>query len=61
MIVVFLRDAVDSLNVVVPHDDHNYYKACPTIAVSKPDMQNDAIDRTGYFGLHPALQALQPY
>ncbi|SFB29435.1 Uncharacterized conserved protein, DUF1501 family [Collimonas sp. OK607] len=61
MIVVFLRGAVDGLNVVVPHGDHNYYKARPGIAVSRPGTQNGAIDLTGYFGLHPALQALQPY
>ena len=61
MIVVFLRGAVDGLNVVVPHGDHNYYKARPTIAVAKPGMQNGAIDLTGYFGLHPALQPLQPF
>ncbi|MEO6918892.1 MAG: DUF1501 domain-containing protein [Collimonas sp.] len=61
MVVVFLRGAVDGLNVVVPHGDHNYYKARPTIAVSRPGTQNGAIDLTGYFGLHPALQPLQPY
>ena len=61
MIVVFLRGAVDGLNVVVPHGDQHYYQARPTIAVARPGDTNGAIDLTGYFGLHPALQPLKPY
>lgn len=61
MIVVFLRGAVDGLNVVVPHGDRHYYQARPTIAVARPGSDNGAIDLTGYFGLHPALQALKAY
>ncbi|NUU00913.1 DUF1501 domain-containing protein [Herbaspirillum robiniae] len=61
MVVVFLRGAVDGLNVVVPHGDPEYYRARPTIAVARPGQANGAIDLTGYFGLHPALQALMPY
>lgn len=61
MIVVFLRGAVDGLNVVVPHGDHHYYQARPTIAVARPGSTDGAIDLTGYFGLHPALQALKTY
>ena len=36
MVVVFLRGAVDGLNVVVPHGDALYYQARPTIAVARP-------------------------
>ena len=61
MIVVFLRGAVDGLNVVVPHGDHHYYQARPTIAVARPGADNGAIDLTGYFGLHPALQPLKTH
>ncbi|QRX83377.1 DUF1501 domain-containing protein [Glaciimonas sp. PAMC28666] len=61
MIVVFLRGAVDGLNVVVPHGDQHYYQARPTIAVARPGETNGAIDLTGYFGLHPALQPLKAY
>jgi len=61
MIVVFLRGAVDGLNVVVPHGDREYYLARPGIAVARPGMPNGAIDLTGYFGLHPALRSLHPY
>src|SRR5437870_3409894 len=47
MIVVFLRGAVDGLNVVVPHGDRHYYQARPTIAVARPGADNGAIDLTG--------------
>lgn len=61
MVVVFLRGAIDGLNVVVPHGDAEYYRARPTIAVARPGEPNGAIDLTGYFGLHPSLRPLMPY
>lgn len=61
MVVVFLRGAVDGLNVVVPHADREYYQARPGIAVARPGQPNGALDLTGYFGLHPALHPLLPY
>jgi uncharacterized protein (DUF1501 family) len=61
MVVVFLRGAVDGLNVVVPHGDQAYYQARPSIAVARPGQPNGALDLTGYFGLHPALRPLLPY
>src|ERR1700739_176804 len=35
LIVVFLRGAVDGLNVVVPHGESAYYDARPTIAIGR--------------------------
>lgn len=61
LVVVFLRGAVDGLNVVVPHGDPAYYQARPTIAVARPGAPNGAIDLTGYFGMHPAMASLRPY
>lgn len=61
MVVVFLRGAVDGLNVVVPHGDPLYYQARPSIAVARPGQANGVLDLTGYFGLHPSLQPLLPY
>jgi uncharacterized protein (DUF1501 family) len=54
LIVVFLRGAVDGLNVVPPHGDSAYYDARPTIAIG----QSSIIDLDGRFGLHPALSPL---
>lgn len=61
LISIFLRGAMDGLNVVFPYKDDQYYSARPTIAI-KPPSQNDpttAIDLDGYFGLHPALNELR--
>jgi uncharacterized protein (DUF1501 family) len=60
LIVVLLRGAVDGLNVVVPYQDMNYYKARPTIAIAKPGEPAGAIDLDGRFGLNPALSSLMP-
>lgn len=61
LIVVFLRGAVDGLNVVVPWGDTQYYSARPSIAIARPGEQDGAINLDSYFGLHPSLQPLMPY
>ena len=60
LVVVFMRGAVDGLNVVIPHGDGEYYHARERIAVARPGAEHGAIDLDGYFGLHPALQAVLP-
>jgi uncharacterized protein (DUF1501 family) len=60
LIVIFLRGAVDGLNVVVPHADKAYYEARPTIAIGQPAAQFGALPLDGGFGLHPALAGLMP-
>src|SRR5208282_4689431 len=59
LIVVFLRGAVDGLNVVVPHGESAYYDARPTIAIGRTGASDGAIDLDGYFGLHPALAPME--
>ena len=56
LIVVFLRGAVDGLNVVPPHGEAAYYQARPGFAVP----QAAVLDLDGHFGLHPALSSLMP-
>ena len=60
LVVIFLRGAIDGLNVVVPHQEADYYKARPTLAIPYPQEKNGAIDLDGFFGLHPDLQDLMP-
>jgi len=60
LIVIMLRGAVDGLNVVAPVGDENYLRLRPTIGLALPGMDGGALDLDGYFGLHPALAALQP-
>ena len=60
LIVIFLRGAVDGLNVVVPYRETAYYDARPTIAIPQPGKEGGALDLDGQFGLHPALASVFP-
>jgi uncharacterized protein (DUF1501 family) len=60
LVVVFLRGAVDGLNVVVPYSEQEYYDLRPTIAIARPGQNDGALDLDGRFGLHPALASLMP-
>src|SRR5271170_11014 len=61
LVVVFLRGAVDGLNVVVPHGDSKYYSARPSIAIPRPGQDLGALNLDGYFGVHPSLEPLMQY
>ncbi len=56
LVVIFQRGAADGLNIVVPHGEVAYYAMRPTIAIPRSEV----IDLDGFFGLHPAMSALQP-
>jgi len=60
LVAIFLRGAVDGLNVVVPWGEAAYYSARPTIAVPRPggSREGAALDLDGFFGLHPSLSPL---
>jgi uncharacterized protein (DUF1501 family) len=60
LVVVFLRGAVDGLNVVAPYAEDIYYDYRPSIAVNRPGENDGLIDLDGHFGLHPALASLLP-
>jgi uncharacterized protein (DUF1501 family) len=65
LICLFQRGAADSLNVVVPFGDKNYYAQRPQIAIAAPSSAPNAagataIDLDGYFGLHPAMSSFKP-
>lgn len=60
LVVVFLRGGIDGLNVVIPHQESDYYQARPTIAIPSPQEANGALDLNGFFGLHPQLKDLMP-
>jgi uncharacterized protein (DUF1501 family) len=61
LVVIFLRGAIDGLNVVIPHQDADYYALRPSIAVKPPGATNGAIALTDFFGLHPALVDINPF
>src|SRR5271166_1233625 len=70
LVVVFLRGAIDGLNVVAPHGDPLYFEARPTIAIPRPrggsavvsagSGDQSMLDLDGHFGMHPALGSLLP-
>lgn len=65
LVVVFLRGAADTLNMMVPHGDDGYYRARPSLGIARPDDSRTdaglrAADLDGFFGLHPALRPLLP-
>jgi uncharacterized protein (DUF1501 family) len=60
MIVIFLRGAVDGLNVVVPYGEAAYYAGRPNIAITRPGGPGGALELNGYFGLHPSLSGILP-
>jgi uncharacterized protein (DUF1501 family) len=60
LIVIFLRGAVDGLNVVVPYREAAYYESRPTIAIPEPGKAGGVLDLDGQFGLHPALAPILP-
>jgi uncharacterized protein (DUF1501 family) len=57
LVVIFLRGAVDGLNVVVPYGDGVYYEQRPTIAIPRAG-DSAVIDLDGHFGLNPALVSI---
>lgn len=61
LVVLFLRGAVDGLNVVVPYREPIYYRARPTIAIPQPGQIGGALRLDDRFGLHPALANLMPF
>jgi uncharacterized protein (DUF1501 family) len=64
LICLFQRGAADALNVVVPHGEASYYALRPRIAIPRPSARlggaQSALDLDGFFGLHPALEPLEP-
>lgn len=60
LIVIFLRGAVDGLNVVVPYQESAYYAMRPNLAIPPPGRAGGALDLDGRFALHPALEPLMP-
>lgn len=60
LVVVFLRGAIDGLNLVIPHAEHAYYAMRPTIAIAPPGHQDGGLALDDRFALHPELAMLMP-
>lgn len=60
LVCVFLRGGADTLNMLVPYRDNEYYKVRPTIAIDAPkkSRENSVLVLDDFYGLHPKLQPL---
>ncbi|CAB5705774.1 Uncharacterized protein conserved in bacteria [Delftia tsuruhatensis] len=56
LLLVFLRGAYDSNNLLVPTHSDFYYEARPSIAIPRPGEAQGALALDGRWGLHPALE-----
>ena len=64
LVCIFLRGAADTLNMVVPYGDDQYYKSRPTLAIPAPaaNKENDtaALRLDDLYAFHPKLRPLLP-
>jgi uncharacterized protein (DUF1501 family) len=61
LVCVFLRGGADTLNLVVPHGDDEYYRSRPTLAIARPGKgENATLPLPGekFFGFHPKMKPL---
>ncbi len=57
-VLIFLRGAMDGLNVVVPYGDANLKTWRPSLILPEPGGANGLADLGGFWGLHPTLKAM---
>ena len=57
---IFLRGGTDSLSLVSPYQDNNYYTARPTIAIPRPGQANGGTALDNTFQFAPAMGGLLP-
>ena len=62
LVCVFLRGGADTLNIVVPFGDADYYRNRPTLAIAEPAKggTDAAIGLTDFFGFHPKMAPVLP-
>ncbi|MBX9723440.1 MAG: DUF1501 domain-containing protein, partial [Candidatus Obscuribacterales bacterium] len=61
LVCVFLRGGADTLNMIVPYADHQYYKVRPSIAIPAPSSaKNASFKLDDFYSLHPKLNAMLP-
>jgi uncharacterized protein (DUF1501 family) len=62
LVCIFLRGGADTLNMVVPYGDRDYYLNRPTLSIAPPSTQSKdaAILLDDYYGFHPKMAPLLP-
>ncbi|HEY4171774.1 MAG TPA: hypothetical protein VGM42_02015, partial [Rhodopila sp.] len=57
-VLIFLRGAMDGLDVVPPYGDPNLKVWRPSLVLPDPGRPNGLADLGGFWGLHPALKTM---
>jgi uncharacterized protein (DUF1501 family) len=61
LVCVFLRGGADTLNMIVPYGDDEYYRVRPALAIPAPAKGSKAALRLDdFFAFHPAMAPLLP-
>src|SRR5271154_1917528 len=61
LVCIFLRGGADTLNMLVPYGDDDYYRNRPTLAIPRPSASaSSALKLNEFYGLHPKLKPLVP-
>jgi len=64
LVCIFLRGAADTLNMVLPYGDDQYYKSRPTLAIPAPSQNKDndvtSLRLDDLYAFHPKLRPLLP-
>ncbi len=62
LVCIFLRGGADTLNMLVPYGNDDYYKLRPNIAIKNPSRGGAAaaLKLDDLYGLHPKMAALLP-
>ena len=61
LVCIFQRGAMDGLMAVSPYADANLKLLRPTLYMSPSEKEGKQFDLDGKFGLHPALEAFNPF
>lgn len=60
LVCIFLRGAADTLNMLVPYADDEYYRERPTLSIDRPGKGSDAaIKLDDFYALHPKMAPLR--
>jgi uncharacterized protein (DUF1501 family) len=64
LVCIFLRGAADTLNMVIPYGDDQYYKLRPTLSIAPPSSRQEnaetAVRLNDFYAFHPRLLPLLP-
>lgn len=60
LVCIFLRGAADTLNMVIPYGDDEYYRLRPTIGIPPPANGTTGLRLDDFYAFHPNLAPLLP-